>query len=244
MPISNPFRQARSQSSFSFTRIGLSVSSSLSIVLLRQTTTDRMRALRTGKAACGGRRYGVEYSVASGRSPFVHDFSGRPRPINSIFTGWSRSFFAQVATFRTLFLALLWTEIMGRCVFAGKWLSDPRFESWLQAYPSSNGKARCKCCRKNIDIASMGEAALVSHMKGKRHVDLSSSQRSTIALTNFLPPASSSTTPTETEDRPVQNPSTPSTLASGPPPKDVLTAEILWTLNLVTKHHSFKSSEI
>jgi len=61
----------------------------------------------------------------------------------------------------------------GDCSFNTVWLRNDIYRNWLvqdKLLPSSN--ARCKICLKSFDIRSMGEAALKSHMNGKKHKEL------------------------------------------------------------------------
>ena len=53
---------------------------------------------------------------------------------------------------------------MGKCVFSAKWKANERFKAWIAADPKSRTKAKCTVCDRAIDISSMGEAALVSHI--------------------------------------------------------------------------------
>ena len=74
---------------------------------------------------------------------------------------------------------------MGRCVFADKWLKDDKFSSWVAPHATSRQKARCKVCNKDIDVSTMGESALVSHMAGKKHKE-AVARRQSIPVTAFL----------------------------------------------------------
>ena len=74
---------------------------------------------------------------------------------------------------------------MGKCVFAEKWLSSDRFGLWVAAHPTSRHKARCKLCRKDIDVSTMGESALVSHMAGKKHKE-AVGRRQSLPVTRFF----------------------------------------------------------
>ena len=60
---------------------------------------------------------------------------------------------------------------MGKCVFFIGWIQK-EYKNWIAADRTSKSKARCRICNKSFDVASMGEAALVSHMKGKKHTYL------------------------------------------------------------------------
>ena len=76
--------------------------------------------------------------------------------------------------------------IMGKCVFNGKWKADEKFRAWIAADPTSKTKAMCVVCNKAIDISSMGEAALQSHMIGKKHKKLLELKVSSPSVTHFL----------------------------------------------------------
>lgn len=65
-------------------------------------------------------------------------------------------------------LRLQFKWAMGKCVFNCKWLSDAKF-SWVKEFKGDKHKAMCCACNKVIDIERMGESALKSHMKGKKH---------------------------------------------------------------------------
>ena len=61
---------------------------------------------------------------------------------------------------------------MGKCLFSERWLTLPQYSRWLARGSSGIHKAYCCLCSKSFDISAMGEAALKSHMIGKKHVDL------------------------------------------------------------------------
>jgi len=73
---------------------------------------------------------------------------------------------------------------MRKCVF--KWKADEKFKAWIAADPMSKTKAMCVVCNKAIDISSMGEAALQSHMIGKKHKKPMELKLSSPSVTHFL----------------------------------------------------------
>lgn len=97
--------------------------------------------------------------------------------------------------------------------------------------------AKCKLCSKTIDISNMGEAALTSHMKGKKHATAVSAAK-TIPINVFLgganataPNASSTTNTTQASlDYSSKN--------------EVMTAEIRWVLKVLNSHYSYLSEDI
>ena len=52
-----------------------------------------------------------------------------------------------------------------KCVFANKWLTNDAYSPWLKAFKSDKHKCLCTFCDKLIDVGTMGESALKSHMK-------------------------------------------------------------------------------
>ena len=78
---------------------------------------------------------------------------------------------------------------MGKCVFNEKWKQDKKYKDWI-ASDESKEKAKCRVCQKTFSVANMGEAALVSHMKSKKHEALlaakPASENLTPAITDFL----------------------------------------------------------
>ena len=87
----------------------------------------------------------------------------------------------------------------------------------------------------------MGEAALVSHMSGKKHRD-AVARRQGLSITAFLAPSAGASwqSASSQAEPPQRNPCPQTAVAEG---KDVLQAKIYWTLNIVSKHQSFTSSE-
>ena len=51
------------------------------------------------------------------------------------------------------------------------WLSNPEYNGWLSKKDEST--ARYSYCCKDVDVSNMGEAALRSHKKSKRHCERS-----------------------------------------------------------------------
>ena len=55
--------------------------------------------------------------------------------------------------------------------FNANWLEEDQFKSWLTSAKDGN-KARCKLCKKDIELSNMGRQALVSHYSGKKHKEV------------------------------------------------------------------------
>ena len=97
---------------------------------------------------------------------------------------------------------------------------------------------KCKIFDKDIALGKMGEAALPWHEKSDSHRKFSESDASQVSMDKFIvppPPPPSSTTKTT-------NPST-SGLEKFVSKTDVLKAEVMWTIQTVVNHNSYKSNE-
>ena len=57
---------------------------------------------------------------------------------------------------------------------------------WLREVKGDKYKARCIVCMKDVEISSMGESALTSQLKGKKHQTLTSQERSSASVPDFL----------------------------------------------------------
>ena len=54
--------------------------------------------------------------------------------------------------------------------FLDSWFKNPLYSACI--VPSKvDTLARCKCCCKDVNISNMGESALKSQMKGKKHLN-------------------------------------------------------------------------
>ena len=61
--------------------------------------------------------------------------------------------------------------LLSNSFFEGTWLADERFKHWIKK--KNDTVASSNYCSKDISVASIEEAALTSHMKGKKHVERS-----------------------------------------------------------------------
>ena len=152
----------------------------------------------------------------------------------------------------------------GSCSFNDAWLQKPVFKEWLQRVEGQPHKACCKACSKTFDVSNMGEAAVTSHMEGKKHKQALQIRKSSTLLSAWAAPknakdvnhattgnadgtgASSNPEPTTS----VENRSSgliPSgknrTMDSFVTKSDTLSSEITWCLHVVTSHSSFRSSD-
>ena len=60
------------------------------------------------------------------------------------------------------------------CLFQARWLEDERFKHWIRKKMTL---ALCNYCFKDVTVANIEEAALTSHMKGKKHIERSLSDQ-------------------------------------------------------------------
>ena len=59
----------------------------------------------------------------------------------------------------------------GRSIFNERLIEKPKYRKWLEPC-EDKFSAKCKVCTKLFDISNMGEAAIKSHSKGTKHLDL------------------------------------------------------------------------
>ena len=57
-----------------------------------------------------------------------------------------------------------------RTSFNPAWLKE-EFSSWIARVETDKHKARCTVCGINIKLSNMGKQVLISHTKGKKHLD-------------------------------------------------------------------------
>ena len=72
----------------------------------------------------------------------------------------------------------------GNYIYNRQWELNSQYKGWLTAFKGDRKKALCKCCDRIIDVSNVGESALKSHMKSKRHKSNSGS-RQPMTLTSF-----------------------------------------------------------
>ena len=97
---------------------------------------------------------------------------------------------------------------------------------------------KCKICDKDIALGKMGEAALRSHEKSDSHRKFWESDASQVSMDKFtVPPL-----PTPSSTTKTTNPSI-SGLEKFVSKTDVLKAEVMWTIQTVVNHNSYKSNK-
>lgn len=146
-----------------------------------------------------------------------------------------------------------------KCCFKTEWLTDPDFMGWLKQCDDKHG-AFCTLCKKNIDIGNMGVSALKSHLKAVKHTKLCQAMHTTKPVQSYFSSGSCETKTSPASSSVVlEAPSTSFATAPNPttikvtstPPQSlrekslaseaVLKSEIIWALNVATKHMSFNS---
>ena len=125
------------------------------------------------------------------------------------------------------------------------WFGNLKYSLWVSKDGSNPSKALCKLCHKTVDLKSGGSFALDSHKKGQKHQELEkarktnamglfvSSQSSTSAKEGHLSPQSTSNS-SEVRSKEQKQ------LCSFIIDENTLNAEILWCLNVVKSHHTFR----
>ena len=134
------------------------------------------------------------------------------------------------------------------------WFCNPKYSMWVSKDASNTSKAYCKLCYKTIDLKSGGSNALDSHQKGQKHQELEKA-RKTNSMKLFLPPQSSKSSNVNQKEGPLSPQSSlksakvgPAEVQEGPLSsfvldENTLNTEIIWCLNVVKSHHSFRSCD-
>ena len=69
-------------------------------------------------------------------------------------------------------------KMAGNVGFSKEWLTNPKYSKWLEKTASS--EAHWKIFHRFIDLSNMGHCALDSQLKGKKHIEASSSNTGTV----------------------------------------------------------------
>ena len=124
-----------------------------------------------------------------------------------------------------------------KCLLQVKWLDDPPYSQWLKK--KSDKVALCSYCKKEVNIGNMGETALTSHLKGKKHQEISKFSCTNI-ITRLLKK------PSETENKSQDNMAQTSKKHVGIDKlmvsNAITKAKIRWVLNMVYSRYSKNSS--
>ena len=138
------------------------------------------------------------------------------------------------------------------------WLQESEFAAWLQQ-KKDDCNGYYKLCRKLCNISNVGIGAVKNHMKNKQHNQIMKNKQSLFtqsSITGFFgrtnksvpttyksgkQVSSSVAIPKLTSDVsavPVSLPSTSLIIS-----EEVLHAEVLWVIKVITSHYSFSSSK-
>ena len=140
----------------------------------------------------------------------------------------------------------------GKCLFSERWFENPSYKLWLER-DSEKYKAKCRVCVKTFDVSNMGESALPSHEKGKKHINLMETQQRSktvdirTILSNNISSASQPTTGSSisrsTASASSNTGNTSAGISAFVTRNDTLTAEVWWALKVNSSHYSYKSCE-
>ncbi len=134
----------------------------------------------------------------------------------------------------------------GKCSFNIQWLFKDKFQLWLLKDPDQRC-AKCRLCSKSFDISNTGEAALVSHMRGRKHTATAASISNSIREFVDVGDNVTAVTPTPTQTTiavaAISTARQTNLDASDVTTTKVLKAEVLWALKVMNSHYSYKLSE-
>ena len=114
----------------------------------------------------------------------------------------------------------------GKCLFSERWFENLFYKLWLERN-SDKYKAKCRVCMKTFDVSNMGESALASHEKGKKHINIVDIR--TLLSNNISSasqPATGSSIPRSTASTSSNTGNTSSGMSAFVTRNDTLTAEV------------------
>ena len=141
-----------------------------------------------------------------------------------------------------------------KSTFQQGWFCNPNYSLWISKDASNTSKAYCKLCYKTIHLKSGSSNALNSHQTGQKHQEFEKA-RKTNAMRLFLSPQSSKSYNVNPKERTLSPQSSLKSAKVGPTEvqegllpsfvldENTLNAEIVWCLNVVKSHHSFRSCD-
>ena len=146
-----------------------------------------------------------------------------------------------------------------KTLFNKDWLMDKSFSSWIEASISPH-QARCKLCCKTFELSNMGRQAVKSHEMSATHIRNSSGSSAQSPLAQYLQPKNSgvhdqhivetvhfqdepdhAVSISEAVQSPVVIPDKFHQSVSHAYNDSVTKAEVLWALQSVAKHQSYRS---
>ena len=127
----------------------------------------------------------------------------------------------------------------GKCTFNNLWLVNEKYKDWIKREADAS-RAGCKLCIITFHVGNMGESALASHAKSKKHLEIQKAAQQTASVGTYFTPdvrpgPTSATCTTARQQQPTLNQSIAASF-------DQLSAEVLWALKTVDSHYSYKSS--
>lgn len=145
--------------------------------------------------------------------------------------------------------------------FQSDWLTDKSFSSWIQA-ASNQHQARCKLCCKTFELSNMGRQALRSHessVQHKKNITTSAEQQTigyfirpkgnieveaSIETVNLHATPGQTAVASDTEKAAAAITDKIQQSVSQYAYKDSVTkAEVLWTLQTIARHQSYRSCD-
>jgi len=141
-----------------------------------------------------------------------------------------------------------------------QWEDNDTYKSWIKPMKANKWKAWCTVCKKDIELGSMGESALRSHIKSETHkYGIDKLSKPTVSVASYFavgngkklnkdseitePPIIGTPVATDADVASKQIAGQGATLDKFVISDAARKAEILWTLKLITDHQSYRSSE-
>lgn len=141
--------------------------------------------------------------------------------------------------------------------FQVSWLLEPQFSKWLDRVPDDKYSAKCKLCLKTFSLSNMGRRAVTSHKSSGKHMQLEGVTSKITPMKAFLKSSSpvqsesskisqncdSQINTTEVIQTNTTNANKCTTLDRFKLREEVTQAEILWCINTVIHHKSYRNAE-
>ena len=134
-----------------------------------------------------------------------------------------------------------------QCKFSDEWLVNENFKNWIKKDENDEHSAYCKYCCKRFSISGRGVNQVIAHMNGSKHKIKSpptTGGQQTLTKSNgsvSSDSSNSSLTDTQNNKSPAASSSKQTTITGTISRENVVRAEILWALEVLSCNYSLNS---
>ena len=148
--------------------------------------------------------------------------------------------------------------VMGKCKFNDAWRDKQAFCHWLKPVDKNVFAAFCTVCKKIIQLGTMGLKALESHAKSSKHISSIKGKYQTPSIAGVFSASIGQPAVVPESEAEADNQPTASTSSDTAAPPVTTTrvdlrtsfgstptmkAEVLWTLNTISKQQSYNGND-